>query len=132
MKSILIVTTIAIVGLVVPASAQSRAGRYEACKAAAGGVTTALRTCDASELAVRDQTLNAAYQQVVTALPPERRLGLRTAQRAWLGFRDAECAFRRSADEGGTDAVLIANTCRLDLTTARTEDLRKALRVAQF
>lgn len=66
------------------------------------------------------------------ALPPARRLGLRAAQRAWLGFRDAECAFRRSADEGGTDAVLIANTCRIELTIARSEELRKALRVAQF
>lgn len=111
-----------------PTQAQS----YEQCQAAAGGVTVKLRACDVAELRRRDAALNQVYTELMRTLPPLRRERLRAAERAWIGFRDAECAFRTTAEAGGSAAPLVAGGCHLELTASRIRDLRQALRVERF
>lgn len=118
--------------VVVMAAGTAQAETYEACKAGAGGVTTKLMACGSAELKVRDAMLNQTYMQVLNAVPVSRQNQLRTAERAWVAFRDAECSFRMSAEEGGSDAPLVYNACRIQLTNQRTQDLKSASRVASF
>lgn len=110
----------------------SHAQSYEQCQAEAGGVIPSLKDCDAAELDRREATLNRLYKQVLAAVSPERREGLRKAERAWVAFADAECGFRMAPEVGGMDAPLVHNVCRLELIAHRIEDLQKALKVAQF
>ena len=68
----------------------------------------------------------------MAAVDPEQQEGLRTAERAWAAFMEADCHFRMSAEAGGTDAPLLYYSCRLELTARRIEDLRQALKIATF
>jgi uncharacterized protein YecT (DUF1311 family) len=49
---------------------------------------------------------------------------LKTAQRAWITFRDAACEAEAYAMQGGSAQPLLVFGCRARLTRARTEDLR--------
>ena len=105
---------------------------FARCQQKAGGITVELQACNVAELARRDMLLNQTYGQLLSALPVDRQAKLRTAERTWLAFADAECAFRTSSETGGTDAPLIEESCRLSLVATRVADLQQALRIARF
>ncbi len=111
-----------------PASAEPAGTAYARCQSASGGVTVRLKACDAAELRARDATLNALYRQLLAAIDAPRRARLQAAERAWIAFRDAECAFRMSGEAGGTMAPLIYNACRLELTAVRSQNLQEAIK----
>ncbi|QLF71089.1 DUF1311 domain-containing protein [Peteryoungia desertarenae] len=48
---------------------------------------------------------------------------LLAAQRAWLSYRDRQCAVEGAAVEGGSMQPLIVASCLAKLTRLRTEDL---------
>ena len=83
----------------------------------------ALNRCADAALASAGMALDAAYQQIIRRLEgaPDTAGRLRTAQRAWLEFRDQECAFAGSAAAQGSIHPLLVATCRTDLTRQRTE-----------
>lgn len=110
----------------------SHAQSYEQCQAEADGIIPRLKDCDAAELDRREAVLNKFYKQVLRAINPGRQAELRKAERAWVVFADAECAFRMSAEAGGMNAPLLYNACRLELIARRIDDLQRALKVAQF
>jgi hypothetical protein len=62
-----------------------------------------MKQCAAQQHAAADKELNALYQQITARLKgnPKRKKLLVGAQRAWVGFRDAECTFSASGVEGG-------------------------------
>lgn len=74
---------------------------YAACLDRASGVTSEMRDCSAAEYERQDQALNATYRDLMARLPAELKTELRDAQRAWIGFRDAECDYRSLAQGGG-------------------------------
>ena len=110
----------------------SRAASYDDCRASAAGVDPKLKACDAAKIGARDAALNQSYRDLLAAIPAGRQTALRSAERAWVVFRDLECAFRASADAGGSDASLIESSCRLELTAERIGQLQKASKVAKF
>jgi len=71
-----------------------------------------------------DAELNAAYQALLAQLGDGDRQRLRDAQRAWIAFRDRECAFRT---QGRADSAAAAADCAAELTQQRTEALRRQL-----
>jgi uncharacterized protein YecT (DUF1311 family) len=77
--------------------------------------------CLATHTAVWDRRLSAAYQKLLESLPVRRRDRLRNAQRLWIQFRDANCAY--FASRAGTIARVDAGQCLLRLTTARAMEL---------
>ena len=124
---------LALAGVVAAASASGEdLQTYEQCQQKAGGVTVQLQACNGAELTKRDAVLNQTYQKLLAALPAGRQGRLRNAERSWLAFADAECDFRMSAELGGTDAPLVAESCRLSLMATRIADLQQALKVAQY
>jgi uncharacterized protein YecT (DUF1311 family) len=81
--------------------------------------------CLATQAAVWDRRLSAAYQKLLESLPVRRRDRLRNAQRLWIQFRDANCAY--FASRSGTIARVEAGQCLLRLTTARAMELEQGI-----
>jgi uncharacterized protein YecT (DUF1311 family) len=79
--------------------------------------------CLAIQTAVWERRLNAAYQKLIDDLPARRRDRLRSAQRLWLQFRDANCAY--FASHAGTIARVHAGQCALRVTSARAIELEE-------
>jgi len=80
--------------------------------------------CLAIQAAVWERRLNAAYQKLMEDLPARRRDRLRSAQRIWLQFRDANCAYFASRE--GTIARVDAGQCLLRLNAGRAIELEES------
>lgn len=96
----------------------------------------AMLECADADYKAADAGLNEAYGEVMGALRkrdkevPDGGLaaGLKSAQRAWLPFRDGQCDWEAAFFSGGSDAPLIRLTCLAELTKARTSQLRQTLK----
>jgi len=94
-----------------------------------------LNQCAALEADQADADLNRIYPQVVAAYAEMDRDGetkegvarLRAAQRAWIAFREAECALAGYQALGGSLEPLLVSGCEADLTRRRTAELRRML-----
>jgi uncharacterized protein YecT (DUF1311 family) len=87
--------------------------------------TAAMRTCEASRYETAQQELDLAYQGLMEHLDDGQKQKLRTSQRAWLRFRDANADFQASLVQGGTLAPLVRIGSLTEMTKARTEELKK-------
>ena len=84
--------------------------------------------CAGADYQAADAKLNAAYKDLVGRNDDNTNKLLQTAQRAWIAFRDADCASLYDQD-WGTISRVEAASCRLDLTARRAdalEDFRQA------
>ncbi|MCG6573340.1 DUF1311 domain-containing protein [Pseudomonas sp. AF32] len=70
-----------------------------------------MNQCAAQEKKAADDELNSLYKQITARLKdnPEAKQLLVKAQRAWVGFRDAECNFSASGVEGGSVYPVVVN-----------------------
>jgi uncharacterized protein YecT (DUF1311 family) len=121
--SMIRVTILATLALL--AAGPARAAGENCADAATQGAANA---CAARELAAVDARLNAAYNQVIGRLKaePAARAALLDAQRAWLRFRDAECAFA-TVNGGGSVLPFLDARCQARLTGERLRQLRDYL-----
>jgi uncharacterized protein YecT (DUF1311 family) len=113
---------------------------YKTCQehAAASGVYP----CIVAERTMWEKRLTKVYQELITkfdatdkAYPPDpaghtptRIMLLRAAERAWIVFRDADCAMSHSEvswDPGGRTEGLFVAICGLDRVIARTVELEE-------
>lgn len=90
--------------------------------------TYAIAECLDERTKVWDQRLNQAYQALLAMLRhdtnPQRRIdALKTAERAWLQYRNAQCNFYETAD--GTIRIIEVASCARDLTQARAIVLQR-------
>ncbi len=91
--------------------------------------------CAGRDLADADKQLNAQYQVTRKALK-ERDAGASTpdlkggeeallkAQRAWIAYRDAQCASVGFQARGGSMEPMLVSNCEADLTRKRTAELK--------
>jgi len=84
-----------------------------------------MNICSDRDYQKADAVLNAAYRKAMAGLDAHNRDLLRTAQRAWIAFRDAQCTYESAPNEGGTIHPLIYSGCLTALTMARTKQLRE-------
>ncbi len=98
------------------------AGAATRCDAAA--TQAALNACQARAATAADRALNRAYAAAMTSLSPPSQALLRTAQRRWLAFRDAHCAFVASG--GGSVTPMVRAGCLADLSRARASQIAAA------
>ncbi|ROO33622.1 MULTISPECIES: lysozyme inhibitor LprI family protein [unclassified Pseudomonas] len=89
-----------------------------------------MNQCAAQEKKAADDELNRLYKQITARLKdnPGAKQLLVKAQRAWIGFRDAECNFSASGVEGGSVYPLIYGNCVTALTKARVETFKTYLK----
>ena len=81
------------------------------------------------DLKKADAELNQTFRLVEKRLSGDAagKARLVTAQRAWIAFRDAECAFQSSGEDGGSVAPMVIADCSATLTGTRTEQLKRYL-----
>ena len=88
--------------------------------------TVDMGNCAGKEYKQADAELNAVYKQLMSSLSDkEHQASLRTAQQAWLKYRDANCEFDTFENRGGTIHPVIYTSCLAAMTRARTKELRE-------
>jgi uncharacterized protein YecT (DUF1311 family) len=99
-----------------------------ACQDQPGGQSTlGITECLRSEAGVWDTLLNAQYKKLRARFRSEgggRAEALLKAQRAWIAFRDAQCALDYTRWGDGSMRSIAAATCEMEMTAARTIQLR--------
>jgi uncharacterized protein YecT (DUF1311 family) len=84
-----------------------------------------LDACADASYKKADAALNSAYKEIVGRLKNNAATTklLVTAQKAWIAYRDAECAFSSSASAGGSIYPMVVSICLEGVTEERTKDL---------
>jgi uncharacterized protein YecT (DUF1311 family) len=88
--------------------------------------TPAIVECVNAKTKVWDQRLNAAYGTLQQRSSGEQAEALRTAQRLWIQYRDANCRFY-GAEEGTIRQVKAAECLRF-MTQERAREFEEAMR----
>jgi uncharacterized protein YecT (DUF1311 family) len=110
---------------VLAASETETSQEYSSCIDKANGVNPALIDCALAETKRQDARLNENYKRLMSKLTEERKKALLEAQRAWIMFRDANCAFWDD-HAGGQSAAVTAKECILTMTADRASELELA------
>jgi len=82
-----------------------------------------LNICADADYQAADAKLNAAYKNIVSSNDQASNKLLQTAQRAWIAFRDAECAYTTADSEGGSIHPMEVSECLTTLTNDRIKQL---------
>lgn len=90
---------------------------------------SAMNQCINNEYKASDAELNKLYKEISQRLKDDQDTlkALRTSQRAWVSFRDAECDFAAINTQGGSIHSMLITSCRNELTQARVKDFTKYL-----
>lgn len=105
----------------VPAAADESDGID--CKTAVAQLD--MNICADKDYRKADAALNKAYRDTMHGLDKHTADLLRTSQRAWIKFRDAECVYLNAENEGGSIYPMVYSGCLTRLTKIRTHDLLK-------
>jgi uncharacterized protein YecT (DUF1311 family) len=84
------------------------------------------RVC-ASDAAAADAALNTNYKALMSQLGSADQSRLRDAQRAWVAFRDKECAFKAQGRNDAALAKSVNEACVAGLTQQRADGLKREL-----
>ena len=71
-----------------------------------------------------DTELNALYRRIQTVVGGDELAKLKTAQRLWIQFRDANCNAEHELYSGGSAAPMVQLACMEAVTRHRTEELK--------
>ncbi len=86
-------------------------------------VTSEMIECADKDYRAADQSLNKAYSAFKKSQDEKGNELLLNAQRAWLKFRDANCALSADQARGGTLAPVLEIGCLASMTKDRTKEL---------
>jgi len=82
--------------------------------------------CAGEDYQAADAKLNQTYQALVDRNGANANKLLQTAQRAWIAFRDAECAYTTADSVGGSIHPMGVSQCLTGLTNDRITQLSSA------
>lgn len=82
-----------------------------------------MNACAGDEYQAADKALNTTYAEIMGRLDGDAKERLGAAQRAWIGFRDAECEFVSAPTSGDSINGMVKAGCLEELTRQRTETL---------
>ncbi len=86
------------------------------------GSTPEMVDCLMAQHAHWDKELTIAYQEAMKNAGPQQRILLRDAERAWIMYRDANCAYYAGGE--GTIARIDAAECMRAMTEKRALELK--------
>jgi uncharacterized protein YecT (DUF1311 family) len=90
--------------------------------------TVEMRNCAGKEYKKADAELNSAYKLLMSKLTDAgHQAALKTAQQAWIKYRDANCEFEAYLNRGGTFYPIVYTGCLTVMTTNRTKELRELI-----
>ncbi len=89
-----------------------------------------LNECAGANLHAADAALNKVYQQVMAQQgDASSKEQLKDVERAWIGYRDKECAFEVGAQrDGGSIWPMEMSNCLEEKTAARIRELTRLRR----
>jgi uncharacterized protein YecT (DUF1311 family) len=99
------------------ARADDQGGAAQSCDSS----TFEMVECLKAKTAEWDKRMNAAYQQALKDAGDKQREQLRTAQRLWIQYRDANCLYYDLGE--GTIARIDAGECMRSMTETRAREL---------
>lgn len=85
--------------------------------------TREMLTCSDWHLSQADALLNLSYTDLRGELDEAGKTLLQDSQRAWIAFRDAECARIADSARGGSLAGVLRTSCLQYLTAGRAREL---------
>jgi uncharacterized protein YecT (DUF1311 family) len=103
--------------LALPAHANDAGDPEQNCD----GSTPEIVDCLAVKTARWDKRMTIAYQKALKDAGPQQHDQLRTAQRLWIQYRDANCLYYDLGE--GTIARVDAAECMRSMTEARAREL---------
>lgn len=121
MKSILMLAVVFFAGSAFGQGSQKPAPCSEA------GTQAEMNDCAGKEYKTADAALNRMYQQLLAKLEPEEKTRLKTAQTAWIKYRDTNCDFVADQYKGGTIRPMIYALCLAGVTRNRTAELKNQI-----
>ncbi|MEQ9945601.1 lysozyme inhibitor LprI family protein [Pectobacterium aroidearum] len=84
--------------------------------------------CAADEYKKVDGELNRLYQNVVKRLViEEHKALLKSAQRKWIAYRDADCEFQTFPTTGGSIHGMLYSQCLTQKTAERVKEFKSML-----
>jgi uncharacterized protein YecT (DUF1311 family) len=86
-----------------------------------------INACAVREYKEADTELNKTYRQVIAQLRNDQKTQLGVAQKAWIKFKDAQCAFESMDARGGSMYQTLYYGCLTSVTRSRTIDLKRVL-----
>ena len=91
--------------------------------------TAEMRDCAGKEYKQADDELNRVYRQLMTKIGNDegRKTALKTAQQAWIKYRDANRDFASYLNRGGTIEPVIRYNVMAGMTVSRMKELREYL-----
>jgi uncharacterized protein YecT (DUF1311 family) len=93
-----------------------------------GETTFEMKQCAGNRYLRADEELNKVYRQLMSKLDDEGwKTSLKTAQQAWLKYRDTHCEFEGYLNIGGTIHPIVVADCMTSVTTARTKELKQEI-----
>ncbi|GKW23075.1 lysozyme inhibitor LprI family protein [Pectobacterium polonicum] len=76
-----------------------------------------------------DDELNKLYQDVVKRVAiEEHKALLKSAQRKWIAYRDADCEFQTFPTTGGSVHGMVYSQCLTEKTAERVKEFKTMLR----
>ena len=114
--SVAVIAAAALIGAAVSAFA-NEPGNLGECV----GSTPEMVDCLMAQHAHWDKQLTIAYQQAMKDANLTEKDKLREAERAWIKYRDANCAYYAAGE--GSIARINEAACLRDMTKARAEEL---------
>lgn len=97
-----------------------------------GETTPEMKMCAAKRYKQADDELNKVYRELMSKLDDDgHRTSLKTAQQAWLKYRDGHCEFVSYLNRGGTIYSVVLTECMTSLTSSRAKELKEELKVPE-
>ena len=93
-----------------------------------GETTVDMKMCSARKYKQADDELNKVYRKLILKLDDEgHKASLKTAQVAWLKYRDTNCDFESYLNRGGSIYSVIVSDCMTSMTNSRTKELKEQI-----
>ncbi len=73
-----------------------------------------------------DTELNKVYNELRNTLSAKEKKLLTTAQKNWITYRDAHCAFEIAQYDGGSMQPLLLTSCKTACTETRIDELKSS------
>jgi uncharacterized protein YecT (DUF1311 family) len=110
-----------IAAAMVAVAAGAHAGNQGEPEQSCDGNTFEMVECLKARTAQWDKRMTIAYQKAMKDAGEKQREQLRSAQRLWIQYRDANCLYYGLGE--GTIARIEAGECMRNMTRARAEEL---------
>ena len=106
-------------------AASPAAAQMNAC--ASAQTQSAMNICADQQYKKDDAALNQIYGKLKAKLNASDQAALQAAEKAWIAYRDAECAFETSGTAGGSIHPMVLSMCLDEKTLVHTAELNRQL-----